>query len=115
MRKYGRIVICADSVEEAEKELNMIKDLLKIGAESGSGSAKSGMAEATLGPRVEMIRRYPDSLPNDLMTRAMANAYATRGQGEEYPDSDLITRMLMSSDDEIEINIGEIVADLMGL
>lgn len=76
MRNYGKIVICADSIEEAEKELNMIKDLINLGAESGSGSAKSGTAEATLGPRVEMIKAYPNALPNDLMTRAMANAYA---------------------------------------
>lgn len=42
MTKYGKIIIEANTIEEAEKDLAMIKALAKAGAVSGQGSGMTG-------------------------------------------------------------------------
>ena len=48
MTKFGKIVIEANTIEEAEKDLAMIKALADMGAVCGSGSGVSGEVEATI-------------------------------------------------------------------
>jgi hypothetical protein len=48
MTNYGEIVIRANTIEEAEKDLEMIKALAKMGAVCGSGSSELGTAEAII-------------------------------------------------------------------
>lgn len=48
MTNYGEIVIKAKTIEEAEKDLEMIKALAEMGAVCGSGSGVSGKAEAII-------------------------------------------------------------------
>ena len=48
MTNYGEIVIKAKTIEEAEKDLEMIKALAKMGAVSGRGSSELGTAEAII-------------------------------------------------------------------
>ena len=48
MTNYGEIVIRANTIEEAEKDLEMIKALAKMGAVCGSGSGMLGEVEATI-------------------------------------------------------------------
>lgn len=48
MTNYGEIVIKAKTIEEAEKDLEMIKALAEMGAVCGSGSGLSGKVEATI-------------------------------------------------------------------
>lgn len=42
MTKYGKIIIEANTIEEAEKDLAMIKALANAGAVSGQGSGMTG-------------------------------------------------------------------------
>lgn len=44
MTKYGKIYIEANTIEEAERDLEMIKALAKMGATSGEGSSLLGIA-----------------------------------------------------------------------
>ncbi len=46
MTKYGKIYIEANTIEEAERDLEMIKALAKAGAVRGKGSSALGMASA---------------------------------------------------------------------
>lgn len=46
MTKYGKIYIEANTIEEAERDLAMIKALAGMGAVSGKGSSVLGMAKA---------------------------------------------------------------------
>lgn len=46
MTKYGKIYIEANTIEEAERDLAMIKALAKAGAVRGQGSSALGMASA---------------------------------------------------------------------
>lgn len=46
MTKYGKIYIEANTIEEAERDLEMIKALAKAGAVRGQGSSALGMASA---------------------------------------------------------------------
>ena len=46
MTKYGKIYIEANTIEEAERDLAMIKALAGMGAVSGKGSSVLGMATA---------------------------------------------------------------------
>ena len=46
MTKYGKIYIEANSIEEAERDLAMIKTLAKMGVVRGQGSSALGMASA---------------------------------------------------------------------
>jgi hypothetical protein len=48
MTKYGKIYIEASSIEEAERDLEMIKALAKAGAVKGQGSSALGMASAEI-------------------------------------------------------------------
>lgn len=48
MTKYGKIYIEASSIEEAERDLEMIKALAKAGAVRGQGSSALGMASAEI-------------------------------------------------------------------
>jgi hypothetical protein len=48
MAKYGKIYIEASSIEEAERDLEMIKALAKAGAVKGQGSSALGMASAEI-------------------------------------------------------------------
>ena len=48
MAKYGKIYIEASSIEEAERDLEMIKALAKAGAVRGQGSSALGMASAEI-------------------------------------------------------------------
>ncbi len=46
MAKYGKIYIEANTIEEAERDLAMIKALAEVGAVRGQGSSALGMASA---------------------------------------------------------------------
>ena len=46
MAKYGKIYIEANTIEEAERDLAMIKALANAGAVKGQGSSALGMASA---------------------------------------------------------------------
>lgn len=48
MAKYGKIYIEANSIEEAERDLEMIKALAGMGAVKGQGSSALGMASAEI-------------------------------------------------------------------
>ena len=48
MTKYGKIYIEANTIEEAERDLEMIKALAKMGAVKGQGSSALGMASAEI-------------------------------------------------------------------
>lgn len=48
MTQYGKIIIIADSIEEAEKELATVKALANAGAVYGKGSTDNG-AEIRMG------------------------------------------------------------------
>lgn len=48
MAKYGKIYIEANSIEEAERDLEMIKVLAGMGAVKGQGSSALGMASAEI-------------------------------------------------------------------
>lgn len=48
MTKYGKIYIEANTIEEAERDLEMIKALAKAGAVRGQGSSAIGMASAEI-------------------------------------------------------------------
>lgn len=48
MTKYGKIYIEANTIEEAERDLEMIKTLAKMGAVRGQGSSALGMASAEI-------------------------------------------------------------------
>ena len=48
MTKYGKIYIEANSIEEAERDLEMIKTLARMGAVKGQGSSALGMASAEI-------------------------------------------------------------------
>lgn len=48
MTKYGKIYIEANTIEEAERDLEMIKALAKAGAVRGQGSSALGMASAEI-------------------------------------------------------------------
>ena len=62
MKNYGKIVIMADSIEQAQAELDTIKSLVSMGITSASGEVNITEMEM---PRV-----------NDIMADRMANAYA---------------------------------------
>ena len=46
MTKFGKIYIEANTIEEAERDLEMIKALARAGAVKGQGSSALGMASA---------------------------------------------------------------------
>lgn len=48
MTKYGKIYIEANTIEEAERDLEMIKTLAGMGAVRGKGSSALGMASAEI-------------------------------------------------------------------
>lgn len=48
MTQYGKIYIEANTIEEAERDLEMIKALAKMGAVRGQGSSVSGHIEANI-------------------------------------------------------------------
>ena len=48
MAKYGKIYIEANTIEEAERDLAMIKALANAGAVKGQGSSALGMASAEI-------------------------------------------------------------------
>lgn len=48
MTKYGKIYIEANTIEEAERDLAMIKTLANMGAVRGQGSSALGMASAEI-------------------------------------------------------------------
>ena len=48
MTKYGKIYIEANTIEEAERDLAMIKALANAGAVKGQGSSALGMASAEI-------------------------------------------------------------------
>lgn len=48
MTKYGKIYIEANTIEEAERDLAMIKTLANMGAVKGQGSSALGMASAEI-------------------------------------------------------------------
>lgn len=50
MTKYGKIYIEANSIEEAERELEMIKSLVRLGAVKGQGSTSTGKIEMEMRP-----------------------------------------------------------------
>lgn len=50
MTQYGKIYIEANSIEEAERELEMIKSLARLGAIKGSGSTSTGKIEMEMRP-----------------------------------------------------------------
>ena len=50
MTKYGKIYIEANSIEEAERELEMIKSLVRLGAIKGQGSTSTGKIEMEMRP-----------------------------------------------------------------
>lgn len=50
MTNYGKIYIEANSIEEAERELEMIKSLARLGAIKGSGSTTTGKIEMEMRP-----------------------------------------------------------------
>lgn len=62
MKNYGKIVIMADSIEQAQAELDTIKALVGMGATCGMGEVEITEIEM---PRV-----------NGIMADRMANAYA---------------------------------------
>ena len=62
MKNYGKIVIMADSIEQAQAELDTIKSLVSMGVASASGEVKITEMEM---PKV-----------NGIMADRMANAYA---------------------------------------
>ena len=62
MKNYGKIVIMADSIEQAQAELDTIKSLVSMGVTSASGEVN--ITEMKM-PRV-----------NGIMADRMANAYA---------------------------------------
>jgi hypothetical protein len=52
--KNGKIVIIADTIEEARADLEMIEALSSIGAVSGQGSSLSGKAEIEMASPLAM-------------------------------------------------------------
>lgn len=50
MTQYGKIYIEANSIEEAERELEMIKSLARLGAIKGQGSTSTGKIEMEMRP-----------------------------------------------------------------
>ena len=48
MTKFGKIYIEANTIEEAERDLEMIKALAKMGAVRGQGSGMLGMAKGEI-------------------------------------------------------------------
>ena len=62
MKNYGKIVIMADSIEQAQAELDTIKSLVSMGVTSASGEVNITEMEM---PRV-----------NGIMADRMANTYA---------------------------------------
>ena len=62
MKNYGKIVIMADTIEQAQAELDTIKSLVSMGVTSASGEVNITEIEM---PRV-----------NGIMADRMANAYA---------------------------------------
>lgn len=62
MKNYGKIVIMADTIEQAQAELDTIKSLVSMGITSASGEVNITEIEM---PRV-----------NGIMADRMANAYA---------------------------------------
>ena len=50
MTQYGKIYIEANSIEEAERELEMIKSLARLGAIKGQGSTTTGKIEMEMRP-----------------------------------------------------------------
>lgn len=98
MKNYGKIVIMADSIEQAQAELDTIKSLVSMGVTSASGEVNITEIEM---PRV-----------NGIMADRMANAYAENcpcccpccccEDEDEYGDenfemeSDPITRAIMN-------------------
>ena len=62
MKNYGKIVIMADTIEQAQAELDTIKALVGMGATCGMGEVEITEIEM---PRV-----------NGIMADRMANAYA---------------------------------------
>lgn len=69
MKNYGKIVIMADSIEQAQAELDTIKNLVSMGVTSASGEVK--IAEMEM-PRVNGIMA-------ERMTETYAESCACRG------------------------------------
>ena len=106
MKNYGKIVIMADSIEQAQAELDTIKSLVSMGVTSASGEVE--IKEITM-PRVNGIMA-------DRMAETYAESCACRGGNcmcpcccddddediDEYGDenfamdSDPITRAMMN-------------------
>lgn len=110
MKNYGKIVIMADTIEQAQAELDTIKSLVSMGVTSASGEVKIEEMEM---PRV-----------NGIMAERMANAYAEKcccpcpccccedddEDEDEWEDEDI--------DEIVELNgqlVSRFIAEVMGL
>ena len=103
MKNYGKIVIMADSIEQAQAELDTIKSLMSMGITSASGEVNITEMEM---PRV-----------NGIMADRMANAYAENCPCccpccccEDDEDEDL--------DEPVELDgkmVSRFIAEIMGL
>ena len=103
MKNYGKIVIMADSIEQAQAELDTIKSLVSMGITSASGEVNITEMEM---PRV-----------NGIMADRMANAYAENCPCccpccccEDDEDEDL--------DEPVELDgkmVSRFIAEIMGL
>lgn len=103
MKNYGKIVIMADTIEQAQAELDTIKSLVSMGITSASGEVNITEMEM---PRV-----------NGIMADRIANAYAENCPCccpccccEDDEDEDL--------DEPVELDgkmVSRFIAEIMGL
>lgn len=103
MKNYGKIVIMADTIEQAQAELDTIKSLVSMGITSASGEVKITEMEM---PRV-----------NGIMADRMAETYAENCPCccpccccEDDEDEDL--------DEPVELDgkmVSRFIAEIMGL
>ena len=86
MTQYGKIYIEANSIEEAERELEMIKSLVRLGAVKGQGSTSTGKIEMEMRPT--SANGYVAEAPSDNYRCTDCSICPRRCREETYHPDD---------------------------
>ena len=116
MANYGKIIIIADSIAEAEKELATIKALANAGAVYGKGSTDEGI-EIKMGNVSSSDYRYTDCSICSNCCQEEPYPYDDTDEYEEddFNGTDDYEEDDYNENDDLNLIIGEVVKKLLDI